>query len=143
MFYIKVASFMTVGNTLNSGFNFFCSAEFKDTLNLSKSGVDTFECLKTTAITNLSGPPPCGGTPMAAVSWTESSTALVIRSISTELTCTQDEVFNFLVMLGIKSVDNNYQIPLFRSNTYIGCTPQRTPSNKETIKNTIITLHFS
>lgn len=46
-----------------------------------------FESLNTTAIVNNSGPPPEGGTPIAAVSRMLLSTPLHMRSISTELTC--------------------------------------------------------
>lgn len=73
--------------TLNRGFSFFCTAELKDTLNWFKSAVVLSGFLNTTAITNFSGPPVGGGTPMAAVSRTWSSASLQILSISTELTC--------------------------------------------------------
>lgn len=74
-------------NTLNKGFSFFCTAELKVFLSCSKSLVVLSGFLKTTAITNRSGPPWEGGTPMAAVSRMLLSTALQMRSISTELTC--------------------------------------------------------
>lgn len=73
-------------HTLNRGFNFFCKAELKENFNEFKLCFDPSESLNTTAITNLSGPPPGGGTPIAAVSRIVSATALQTFSISTELT---------------------------------------------------------
>lgn len=74
-------------NTRNSGFSFFWRAELKDILNWCKSCFAKFASLNTTTIVNNSGPPPEGGTPIAAVSRTLLSTSLHMRSISTELTC--------------------------------------------------------
>lgn len=73
-------------HTLKRGFNFFCKAELRETFNEFKLSFGPLESLNTTAITNLSGPPPGGGTPTAAVSRILSSTALQTFSISTELT---------------------------------------------------------
>lgn len=58
----------------------------KDAARLLESNGDLSESLNTMATTNRSGPPPGGGTPIAAVSMISELTALQIRSISTELT---------------------------------------------------------
>nr|GMC73833.1 hypothetical protein Iba_chr03cCG4500 [Ipomoea batatas]GME00751.1 hypothetical protein Iba_scaffold55803CG0010 [Ipomoea batatas]GME01474.1 hypothetical protein Iba_contig1799CG0030 [Ipomoea batatas] len=77
---------VTTLETLNSGFNFFCREELNEVINAPKFCFDLSESLKTTTITNFSGPPPTGGTPMAAVSRILSSTALQMRSISRKQT---------------------------------------------------------
>lgn len=76
----------TEQNTLKKGFSFFCSAELNSNFNWSKVISSKSFSLKTTAIINCSGPPPEGGTPIAAVSRIASLTLLQIRSISMELT---------------------------------------------------------
>ena len=76
---------MNNGHTLKRGFSFF-RAVLNASFSWFKSSTCVLWSLKTTAIVSCSGPPPIGGTPIAAVSRMASFALLQILSISMELT---------------------------------------------------------